>query len=205
VSLDLVVLAADKDQEFALKGLLDGPPKAGIRQICYKLLTHPQRDPGCFRHSHEILRPYASSARFAIVVLDVDGSGCHTQERAALEAQVESRLAANGWNDRAVCVAILPEVETWIWSQSPRLPQILGWRDRDLSMADWLSEKGYLESGQVKPADPKSALKAVLRQVQKPASSSIFREIAQSISYTTCQDPAFQKLLHTLRDWFPAE
>ena len=198
---DLVILSADKDQESALKGLLDSPQKLGIHPIHYKTITHPHRDPGCLRQSHDLLRPFLTSARYSLVVLDVEGSGSGQSQRAGVEAEVEQLLSQNGWNERVRCIAISPELEAWIWSRSANLPSILGWTE-PVPLYDWLESEGHLAAGQSKPTDPKAALKSVLKKARRPASSSIFGEVARKVSYASCQDEAFKKLLITLRGWF---
>lgn len=71
-------------------------------------------------------------------------------------------------------------------------------------MKDWLVEKGFLDAGAIKPARPKEAVELVLRTARKPRSSSIYFELAQSVSTDRCTDPAFLKLKSCLRGWFPA-
>jgi hypothetical protein len=45
---DLVVLAADKNTEFTVRGLLDSRTAAlGIRRVVFDVYPHPERDPGC--------------------------------------------------------------------------------------------------------------------------------------------------------------
>lgn len=43
----MVVLAADKDMEHALRGLLTRPESLNIRSIETDILVHPQHDPAC--------------------------------------------------------------------------------------------------------------------------------------------------------------
>ena len=44
---DLVVLAADKDMEHALRGLLSRHKSLPIRQIAFDIFVHPQHDAAC--------------------------------------------------------------------------------------------------------------------------------------------------------------
>jgi hypothetical protein len=98
---------------------------------------------------------------------------------------------------------IAPELETWVWSDSPRVDRVLGWNRDDLSLREWLREKGLLEEGAVKPTEPKRAVELTLRTVRTPRSSSIYFELAQRVSTDRCTDPAFEKLRRCLREWFP--
>jgi hypothetical protein len=60
-----------------------------------------------------------------------------------------------------------------------------------------------LEVGAAKPARPKEAVQLALKTVRTPRSSSIYLELARSVSTDRCTDPAFLKLKRCLREWFP--
>jgi hypothetical protein len=93
---DLVVLAADKNIDHGIRGLLSRPRAFGARLIDAESLVHPRHDPGCLREAHNVLRPLLKSYAHALVVFDREGSGREMATREALEAEVEARLAANG-------------------------------------------------------------------------------------------------------------
>ncbi len=46
---DLVVLAADKDMEFAVRGIISRRKSLQIRKIDAKFLVHSKHDPGCLK------------------------------------------------------------------------------------------------------------------------------------------------------------
>ena len=98
---------------------------------------------------------------------------------------------------------IAPELENWVWSDSPKVDLALGWEGKTLPLRDWLREKGLLHAGAVKPSEPKRAVELALRTVYKPRSSAIYFELAQEVSTDRCTDPAFAKLRRCLREWFP--
>ena len=120
-------------------------------------------------------------------------------------AEVEERLARNGWGDRARVIVLDPELESWVWSDSPHVPRILGWSRTRPVLQSWLVERGLLEENQIKPVRPKEAMVAVLRSVRKPRSSKIYQRLAENVSLARCTDPAFEKLRTTLQQWFPNE
>lgn len=62
---DLVILAADKDTEFTLKGILRRHQSLGIRQPSYDLFVHPHHDPGCLRTGHDFLRSFTNRFWFS--------------------------------------------------------------------------------------------------------------------------------------------
>ena len=57
--------------------------------------------------------------------------------------------------------------------------------------------------GHTKPADPKKAYHAALREKRMPPSAALFRKLAKTVSLRSCEDSAFGQLLATLREWFP--
>jgi hypothetical protein len=203
---DLIVLVADKDIESAVGGLLSRRPSLNIRQPDYKpIAVHPRRDPGCFNESPNFLNPFIRTHRRALVVFDRDGCGKETRlSREEIEQNVEQRLSVSGWNDRCAVVVLDPEIEIWVWSDSPHVDRILGWQNQQQNLKDWLISRGHLQSGQIKPSDPKDAFEDALRKSQTPKSSGIFQELAKSVSLDRCVDPAFQKLRDVLRNWFPS-
>ncbi|MCU0292532.1 MAG: hypothetical protein MUF10_11195 [Thermoanaerobaculaceae bacterium] len=201
---DLVVLTADGNIEFTLRGLLSRPSEIGVRTLALDYFRHPHHDPGCLLGSHEFLRGFLRSHHHAIVVFDREGCGREPLPREALEEQVEQRLEQNGWGDRAIAVVINPELEQWVWSVSHAVDRSLGWHGRKPPLRSWLRERGLLLEHEVKPTRPKEALLAALRYARKPPSSSIFKQLGESVPVRGCSDPAFLKLRKTLAMWFPS-
>jgi hypothetical protein len=200
---DLILLVADKNMEASLKGLLSRFQALGVRQVIFDLYVHPDRDPGCLLRGHDFLRPFASLYERTLVLLDRSGCGREAAERSVLESQLEGRLRQAGWEDRAAAVVISPELENWVWSDSPHLERALGWERGPAPLRSWLQEKSLLEAGAAKPARPKEAVELALWTVRKPRSSAIYLELARSVSTDRCTDPAFLKLKRCLREWFP--
>jgi hypothetical protein len=202
---DLVLLASDRDIEFALRGLLRRAPELGFRQIDCDFYVHPQHDPGCFLRSQEFLRAFLRSHARALVVFDREGCGGEPRSRVTIEQEVERSLAANGWGDRAAAVVIDPEMEQWVWTDCPEVDAVLGWRDHAPSLRSWLRSSGRLLPGHPKPLRPKEAVQEALRLVRKPRSSALYQDLATVTRIETCVDSAFGKLRATLATWFGVE
>ena len=198
---DLAVLSADKNIEWTLRGLFSRPRSLGIREISCDFYPHPERDPGCRLRGHDFLKPFARSHAHALVVFDREGSGGDELERTALERQVEDRLSSSGWDDRAAAVVIDPELEIWVWNDSPHVESALGWSG-STSLREWLTQKGWLPEGATKPAQPKAAVEEALRLAGRPRSSSVYHELARRVGTDRCVDAAFLKLRRTLVRWF---
>lgn len=200
---DLVVLTADKNTEFVLRGLLSRPRALSIRPISFTTLPHPEQDPGCYLHAPELLRLYLRSYDHALVLLDRVGSGREELSREQLEEDLESRLRLQ-WSDRVAAIVLDPEIETWVWSDSPHVDEVLGWKGRSPALREWLVESGRLSKGASKPGDPKEAVERALRLARRKRSSSLYQQLAERVSFQRCTDPAFAKLCQTLQRWFPA-
>jgi hypothetical protein len=153
---------------------------------------------------HDFLRSQQRFADFALVVFDREGCG-RDKSREALEEEVEARLAANGWANRCAAVVIDPVLEAWVWSDSPHVLTALGWTRGRAELEEWLTQEGFLHAGLQKPQQPKKAVEKLLRLSKTPYSSSIFRGLAEQVSFQRCNDPAFLKLKQVLRRWFPLE
>jgi hypothetical protein len=199
---DLVVLVADGSMKAATEGLLARPTDLGILPITHQVIVHPNRDPGCRLQGHELLRAMQRNFRFALLMFDLDGSGVVGLDRAEVEAEVESRLAASGWKDRSAAIVIAPELEIWVWADSPWVDRVLGWQGRSPALRPWLANEGIRFDEMGKPADPKATMEKALRVARKPRSSSLYRELAERVNLERCVDPAFLKMRTCLKTWF---
>ncbi len=204
---DLVILCADKNTEFLLKGLFPRlPVSSGLRSFDHKTFVHPHKDSGVLNEAHQFLRPYKTQYAKTLVLWDVEGCGRDERGRGALELQVEESLCKNGWTEENVCaIAIQPELENWLWGLSEaHLKTAFGWKE-ETSLNSWVREKGFWADGLPKPSRPKEAVEAALVQSGKSRSSAIYKQIATAASYKHCTDEAFLKMLQRLKEWFPKE
>lgn len=202
--LDLVVLVPDKDIEQALGSLLKRHQSLGIRPLDeVKIITHPGRDPGVYNTGHALLDPFVGEAGHALIVFDRKWEGAPTKDPLQLARYVEQACHPQ-WGDKARCVCIDPEIENWIWSDSPHVHAVLGWSGRH-EMIAWLRSQKLWPDGMPKPPDPKAAFEAATRKKNVVPSSSIFAELACHVSLKRCQDPSFLLLIKILKEWFPPQ
>jgi hypothetical protein len=200
---DLIVLVADGQMEHAVRGLLTHNEAIGFQRLSFDAYVHPNKDPGCLLRGHDFLRPFNRQYRHAMVMLDREGCGRYDVSRNQLEMELEARLSTAGWDNRAVAVILDPELEIWVWSDSPVVEEVLGWSNRTPRLAEWLQSEGHVTSGQTKPSRPKEAMEHALRLARRSRSSAIFLKLAQRVSVKRCIDPAFLKFKSVLRKWFP--
>lgn len=200
---DVVVLVPDRNIEYAVRGILARRESLGIRAVSPDVHTHPAHDPGCFVNGPEFLQFAVRKAAHALVVFDHHGSGQdHAMDRAAMEADIERRLAAAGWEGRCAAVVITPELENWVWSTSPHVDTVLGWSGRTPPLRTWLQQHGHWDANETKPKHPKEALLAAIREVGKSRTSKLYADLAGKVGFKQCSDESFVKLCHVLREWF---
>ena len=200
---DLIALVADKNMEATLRSVLQRHKSLEIRQINFDILVHPHRDPGCLSNAHTLLQPFNQRYLFSLVMFDREGCGQEAKTNAELESGVEKILFERGWPDRSCAITIDPELEAWVWKNSPHVSNALGWDNGIDKLYLWLKEKGHIEENEIYPKRPKEALEAALRNVKKPRSSSIYSELGSKLSLKKCADPSFLRLRTYLQSWFP--
>jgi len=195
---DLVCLVADKNMKAGLSALLDRHQALGIRPIACKIIVHWKRDPGVFWEGAQFLRPLARQYRRGLLLLDAAWEGAPPD----IQQRLDRMLADASLQNWGRAIVIVPELEAWVWSDSPHVDATIGWHGRELMVRQWLQSLGLWDQDDLKPRDPKTALERALERVRKPRSSSIYRELAKKVSVDRCTDPAFQRFCQTLREWF---
>jgi hypothetical protein len=198
---DLVILVADSDMRAAIVGLLQRPAAIPIRSISYDIIVHPQRDPGVRLRSRELLSPFRTTNSYALAVLDQEGCGV-TSDTATIENAIEYACSID-WNNRICAVAISPELEAWVWSDSPHVDSVMGWTGRNPDLRQWMVDQGWTANRDQKPTRPKEAFDAAIRAVRKPRSATMFKALGESVGLSRCQDTAFLRFRASLRTWFP--
>lgn len=204
--LDLIIVVAGKDDRESLDGLLSSRRKSlGIRDIRYEILVHVRRDSGCFREAPALLQPFQRRASRALVVFDHEGSGQEACPAEEVASDLRDRLRLSGWGDRAEVLTIRPELEVWVWSNSPNVDAVLGWKGRRPPLREWLRNHGLWPRGHLKPPDPRKSLLEALREAQMQRSSALYRRLAEKVSLERCQDEGFKRFKEILRSWFPEQ
>lgn len=204
---DLVVRAADKDLKFAVATLLEKRTEAlGIRRITCDILVDDRHDASCCREGVRFLNAFVKQYRHALLMFDYEGCGKERLSSAAeIESEINSQFLGVPWESRAKAIVLQPELENWVWSDSPHVSRIVGWNDAQSSLTNWLIQEGRLAQGQAKPPRPKEAFDAALYAAGQPHSASLFGRLAENVSFRRCTDPSFDKFCQILREWFPRE
>ena len=185
--------------------LTNRQPSLGIRPIKFTFTRHLNRDAGCRAYAAERLDGHRHSYHYALVMFDKDGCGAEDKPRETIQSEVEQKLYNSGWENRSKVIVIDPELETWVWTNSPHTACILGWKEEGYTeLQTWLHDRGLWPVGDLKPPDPKKALLRALKAKGLQRSSKLFEKLADVVSLKECQDPAFLELAETLAEWFPA-
>jgi hypothetical protein len=198
---DLLALVADSHQREVLEVLLTKRQDAlRLRALSFEVHPHPRQDPGVYHEAEMFLAPFRQSHCFALVLLDVEFPGSPGAP-ATIQEEIQKRLDARGWKDRSRVIAIAPEFEAWVWSDSPHVVDILGQTQAQIRTI--ATKHDWWPNGAAKPSRPKELLSAVLRASRKgPPSAALFGKLAERVSVQRCADPAFARLRQTLQQWF---
>jgi len=197
---DLVILAADKQMLFAMKGALTRPDALGIRALECDFRKHPNRDGGVRTTGPEFLNLYRQSHSRAVMVMDFEGSGA-SETALELEDRLNNRLS-EVWRNDAVAIVVEPEMDIWVWGTDNAIAQVIRWK-RTETIRNWLQNRGFIFDPNGKPVRPKEAIEAVLRESRQPHSASLYEKITRQISLQRCRDAAFLRLKKRLIQWFP--
>jgi hypothetical protein len=202
---DLLLLLADLDAKNALEGLLSRPQSLNIAPIqAPTIIRHLNRDNGCCHDYASLLRGYQRDHRFVLIIFDKHGSGRDNDDTSVIETDIEQQLEKEGWHNRCAVIVLEPELEAWIWSDSPHILRILGWKGTLPEVRSFLEGQNLWKLGEAKPFDPKKAFERVCRHSRRTISAGIFKDVASAVGLERCQDRAFLKLKATLQQWFPA-
>lgn len=198
---DLIALVADADMRAIMSALFARWGKIYGNFNC-DIFSHPHRDNGVYLRSVEFLSLFHQQYRYGLVMFDRHGCGGEGASREELEHIVESCFANTAWAGRVAAVVLDPELESWVWSDSPHVATELGWPEGTPALRSWLQQRELWPEKLYKPPDPKRALREALRKVQQSTSASLFDRLATRVSINRCSDPSFHKISVVIKTWF---
>ncbi len=202
---DIIIAVADVYMEKVLEALLHRVPQSsGTATYTYDIIRNPGHDSGSYNDSHELLRPFITQYKFALVLFDLEGCGAeHNKTREEISKDVGDLLNKNGWENRNEVIVIEPELENWMWIDNHHVADAIGWEDNE-SLYQWARNGGHIKNDKSKPDRPKETLEKALRVSRTPKSAAIYKKIAGNVSYKKCTDESFLQLISKLQEWFPA-
>ena len=200
---DLIVLVADSHQEQTVATLLIERWKAlGIRQLVINVdfdIYSLQNDPRVFKEAGSFLATFRRQYQYALVLIDAEWGGLSVEQ---IEKKIQDDLNSNGWKGRSAVIVIDPELEIWVWSDSPHVSGIVGMDREKIKVLG--NQKGYWQAGETKPSRPKELLKEVLHRTGTKYSRALYGQLAYKVSLRRCQDDSFRRFREILQGWFPA-
>ena len=111
---DLVALVADKDMEYALKGLLSRPQALHIHPVRADIFVHPQHDPACAQRGVAFLASLPRQYRYGLLMFDHEGSEREQTGVQQLQEILAAEFRRTHWEDRARAIVLSPELENWV-------------------------------------------------------------------------------------------
>jgi len=186
------------------KGTVRIKDKLGIIEAAPLPFVHPQHDPGVYKKAVDFLRSFLNLYRYALVLFDREGSGQERKSASQISDDLKNQLERNGWPNRAEVIVFDPELEIWAWVDSAKMAQTLGWNDYR-QLRNYLIQHRLWEMNTPKPQRPKEAFELALKSKGIPRSSSIYKEIADQVSFNGCVEASFEKFRTVLKRWFRKE
>ena len=123
---DLVLLVADKNAQFALKGALGRSEALEIRPIEFEFRVHPGRDGGTRKTGPAMLALERRRFNHALLVLDFEGCGTDLQDALSLESQLDGQMGAR-WENQGKAIVIKPELDAWVWGSDNAVEAAIEW------------------------------------------------------------------------------
>ena len=75
-------------------------------------------------------------------MFDYEGSGReHRHQPQELQETLNREFDRSAWGKRARAIVLSPELEAWVWSGSPHVDDVAGWKNRQPSLKQWLVER----------------------------------------------------------------
>jgi hypothetical protein len=198
---DLALVVADKNMDFAMRGILTRHDRLGIRSVSFEIKPHIGRDGGVRTTGPETLSLLRHQFRHGLLMLDWEGAGAEASDAVELEKELDERLTKT-WGNTSKAIVIDPELDAWIWGSDNAMSAVLGWKSSQ-TVREWLAGQGYDFDENQKPLRPKEAFERLMVVLNRPRSSALYEKVTGRISLARCVDPAFLRLKTTLQSWFP--
>ena len=75
-------------------------------------------------------------------MFDHEGSGREQTGVQQLQEILAAEFRRTHWEDHARAIVLSPELENWIWTDSPHVDAVIGWKHSEPSLRPWLIGQG---------------------------------------------------------------
>jgi hypothetical protein len=205
---DLFVLTADSDMEAVLRAVLARHRNLRIHPISFEVRRFTGRDSGMVKEGPEIARVMVNKSLFSKLILMWDHHGSGKELRSADEAiaGIQVRLDGVTWAKRSAAVAIVPELEEWLWHSPRAIARHLGLNDEEFDgHAEHAATLLERAREQCCRELPKELFQAVLYRVKRRGPlPEDFKALGASANLSEWSaSGSFHSFVQTLRTWFP--
>ncbi|MBF0460837.1 MAG: hypothetical protein HQL87_05515 [Magnetococcales bacterium] len=203
---DLFVLTADADALAVMRQVLSRHYSLGIREITYEVDRHTGRDAGMIHTGPALVQFKKGEFKHVLLLWDHQGSGKECMNLNTVQNNMTSQLDGFTWKDNNLVIAVMPELEEWLWHNPEALLKHLDITENELNV--WLTEfakKAGNDIDSLRRAQPKEMFEhLVYKKKQGKPGPDDFDKIASIASLTQWQQSAsFRAIVEGLRQWFP--
>ena len=206
---DLFVLTADSDAQALIRAVLRRHRELQIRPISVEVQRFTGRDSGMVKEGPEIARALVKKTEYSrlILVWDHHGSGWHNLNAEQAVTRIQQRLDGVTWADRSAAVAVVPELEEWLWHCPVSVARCLGSNTAEFeTVTARVVTRQNLSRERCCRERPKELFEAVLydRKRRKPLPEDFERLGSSADLAQWSASETFGRLVGILRVWFPS-
>jgi hypothetical protein len=204
---DLLVYTADADASAFIGAVLGRPLALGMREITFDIKRHPQKDSGIVRTGAELARMEKREYHKALLIWDFHGSGREQQGAPEeSEAAVQEMLNNCTWSGSSAAIAMVPELEEWLWHNPASLERYCEITQQQLQawMLEFCAHKGCTID-RAQSDLPKEMFEYIRKyKCGKTISPKDFDYIGRICSLQRLRGSAsFLRMAEVLQGWFP--
>ena len=206
---DLFVLTADSDAQALITSVLQRHKDLKIHPISFEVQRFTGRDSGMVKEGPEIARAMVNKREYSrlLLVWDHHGSGWHGLNSEQAAGRIQLRLDGATFLGRSAAIAILPELEEWLWHCPNSLGRLFGSGVAEFdSLTDNFAGRLSLPRERCCRDKPKELFEAILyKQKRRRPLPEDFEKLGSSADLAKwCSSETISRLVEILRDWFPA-
>lgn len=204
---DLLLYTADADAMGFMRAILGRHQALGIRPISFDIERHPQRDSGMVQSAAELTRMKKGQYGKALLMWDHHGSGRdHRHSSQAVADEIQNKLDQYTWSGNSAVTVLVPELEQWLWFCEQAVAVYCNTSTEQLQF--WTAERATQlgkTSNDLRQQQPKELFEHIMRErLRRTISPRDFEEIGQKASIRSLEQcESFNRILTTLRTWFP--
>jgi hypothetical protein len=204
---DLFLLTADADALAFMRSVLRRNDALGIRPVTVECMRHPMKDAGVIKDGPETARLFKNKCHKALLMWDYHGSG-HEKRLSVTDSEIriQDRLDGVTWADNSGAVAVVPEIEEWLWYCHSTLAAYFA--VEQATVTGWMNDYAAKKKSSIETITtkyPKELFEFIcIEKLRRSISPRDFEEIGKMADIRALQgSSSFSRILSLLRHWFP--